>query len=74
MQCKFSDKSCEFRFQKYKGKISGYFCKMAYWRLRQGICPYDKTIMAFNFQKNRYKKWVAKTHYNENQRTLGDIK
>jgi hypothetical protein len=53
MKCKFPDQSCA---DSYFSSTRGRCCRLAEWKDKRGVCPYDKSIKAPFPHKHRVPK------------------
>lgn len=45
VKCKFPNKECSDRYWSH-GVRKGIYCRLAEWRKKKGVCPYDHSIQA----------------------------
>ena len=43
-KCKFSDKPCRDNYISHGTRKQGTYCRLAEWKRKTGVCPYDNTI------------------------------
>jgi hypothetical protein len=71
MLCKYPDKPCIDNYYSAKGSKNGYtlrkYCRISEWKLKKGVCPFDKNIMS---RASRFHPREKKKRLPEEQRRL----